>query len=162
MWFAGPQLVDICVSGLAEALAALYSNAGLRKMVSCGGLRPRAFSSPPRSLGSCQAKVFPFPDWLQRCAASWRGRVSVWEGFRTVCDGRYCWCCCCCSGVLIVDMCRNSSACQNMCHIISCYEISTSSLWCAALVCCLPVWLNIFLWTFLSCQANIWPRYTSC
>lgn len=54
-----------------------YSKAGLRKIVSCGGLRPRPFSSPPLSLGSCQAKVFPLSDWLQRWAASWRGCVSL-------------------------------------------------------------------------------------
>lgn len=36
MWLAAPQLVDMCVSGLAEGLPALYSKARLRKMVSCG------------------------------------------------------------------------------------------------------------------------------
>lgn len=30
------------------------------------------FSSPPLSPGSCQAKVFPFSDWLQRSVLAWR------------------------------------------------------------------------------------------
>lgn len=40
MWFADPQMVDIRVCGLAEALPVSYSKAGLRKIVSCEGLRP--------------------------------------------------------------------------------------------------------------------------
>lgn len=55
--FYVPHLVNIQVIGLAV----LYSKVGLRKMVSCGGLRPRPVP-PPHSLGSCQAKVFPFSD----------------------------------------------------------------------------------------------------
>lgn len=46
MWFAAPELFNICVSGLAKGLPTLYSRAGLRKMVSCGGLRPRPFPLP--------------------------------------------------------------------------------------------------------------------
>lgn len=44
-----------------KGLPTWYSRAGLRKVVSCGGLRPRPFS-PPSSLGSCQPKVFPLSD----------------------------------------------------------------------------------------------------
>lgn len=59
MWFAAPQLVDICVSGLAEALLAPYSKAGLRKMVSCGALRPVPFPPLPSLWGPVRPRYFP-------------------------------------------------------------------------------------------------------
>lgn len=56
---SGPQLVDICVSGLAEVLPAPYSKAGLRKMVSCGGLRPRPFPLLLSLWGPVRPRYFP-------------------------------------------------------------------------------------------------------
>lgn len=58
MWFAGRQLVDICVCGLAE-VPAQYSKSGLRKMVSCGGLRPRPFPLLSALRGPVRPRYFP-------------------------------------------------------------------------------------------------------
>lgn len=70
-------LLPLSVSGLPEGLPTLYSKALLRKMVSCGVLRPRPLPPTPSSLGSCQPQVFPLSDWLQRWVVSWRVCVRV-------------------------------------------------------------------------------------
>lgn len=44
------------------------------------------------------------------------------------------------------DMCRNSSVCQRMHHIPSCYEISKSLLLYSSRVCCLFVHASVIKW----------------
>lgn len=87
MWFSGPHLVNIHVSGLPEVLPALYSQVGLRKMVSCGCLRPRPFPPLPTLWGPVRPRYFPsLIDSRDGLLAG--GAVSVCkcveEGFRTV------------------------------------------------------------------------------
>ncbi len=59
MWFSGPRW-SISVSVVWQRVPpAPHSNTGLRKMVSCGGLRPRPFPSLPSLWGPVGPRYFP-------------------------------------------------------------------------------------------------------
>lgn len=63
-------MVDISVSGSAEELFTLYSTAGLKKMVSCGGMGP--FPLLPSLWGPVRPKYFPsLIDSRDRLLAEW-------------------------------------------------------------------------------------------